>query len=211
MSKEGAWVHAIVLSRNPNFTEGTQTVLGRVIDQWTVATSWPEVTYALARENVDLVIVDRAALTQIRLSNLLGMTEPGRWPALLLLDAPSRETALGPLVEHLGPAEPRFHQVGELRIDTRRKRAGINGRWVTLPPIQYRLLVTLAERPGEVIDCQELLRRVWGYEGGETEARELLKVHIRQLRRRLGLDPATHPYIRSVRGFGYMLAAPGDE
>jgi DNA-binding response OmpR family regulator len=55
------------------------------------------------------------------------------------------------------------------------------------------------------------LRVVWGYEAEESEARELVKVHIRQIRRRLGLDPEKYPYIRSVRGFGYMLAPPDED
>ena len=104
-----------------------------------------------------------------------------------------------------------YYQVGELRIDTRKRRATLGERWVTLPPIQYRLLLALTQHAGEVVDCQELLRLVWGYDAAEAEARELVKVHIRQIRRRLGFDPETHNYIHSVRGFGYMLAPPDEE
>ncbi|MDY7079848.1 MAG: winged helix-turn-helix domain-containing protein [Chloroflexota bacterium] len=39
----------------------------------------------------------------------------------------------------------------------------------------------------------------------------MVKVHIRQIRRRLGLDPEKHPYIRSVRCFGYVLAPPDED
>jgi DNA-binding response OmpR family regulator len=81
---------------------------------------------------------------------------------------------------------------------------------VALPPIQYRLLLALARRAGEVVTCKELIRTVWGYEAEEIESRELVKVHIRQIRRRLGLDPEQHYYIHSVRGFGYMLAPPDE-
>ena len=79
-----------------------------------------------------------------------------------------------------------------------------------ITPIQYRLLLALAKRAGEVVNCQELLRLVWGYDAEENEARELVKVHIRQIRRRLGLEPEKHHYIQSIRGFGYMLASPED-
>ena len=80
-----------------------------------------------------------------------------------------------------------------------------------MPPIQYRLLVALAERTGEVIDCQQLLRLVWGYDIEQAEARALVKVHIRQIRRRLGLDPVEHPDIHSVRGFGHVPAPPDED
>ena len=103
---------------------------------------------------------------------------------------------------------PLYYEIGELRIDTRRKRATIGERWASLPPIQYRLLLALAKRAREVVDCRGLLRTVWGYDAGEIEARELVKVHIRQIQRRLGLDPEKHYYIHSVRGFSYMLAPP---
>ena len=114
--------------------------------------------------------------------------------------------------QHLARAAlPLYYQVGDLRVDTRKKRAGLGNQWVTLPPIQYRLLLTLAKQAGEVVEFQELMREVWGYKGEDSEARELLKVHVRQIRRRLGLDPERSHYIRSVRGFGYMLVSPDEE
>jgi DNA-binding response OmpR family regulator len=115
------------------------------------------------------------------------------------------------VAQRLVQEPPHYYQVGELHIDTRKRRAGLGQRWVTLPPIQYRLLLALAKRAGEVISSQELLRLVWGYDTEEAEARELVKVHIRQIRRRLGLDPERHYYIRSVRGFGYMLDSPDED
>jgi DNA-binding response OmpR family regulator len=38
-----------------------------------------------------------------------------------------------------------------------------------------------------VIGYQQLLREVWGYDGSPSEAQELLKAHVRLLRRKLGL------------------------
>ena len=76
------------------------------------------------------------------------------------------------------------------------------------PPVQYQLLVTLAQRPNEVIGFRELLRQVWGYDGSKAEAQELLKAHVRLIRRKLGWNPQAGEYLRSVRGFGYMLSVP---
>ena len=131
----------------------------------------------------------------------------------MFINAPDTITRSGilPTRRLADNSSPTFYRVGELGIDTRKKRAGLGERWVTLPPLQYRLLLTLAQRAGEVVSYQELLCEVWGYKGEDREARELLKVHIRQIRRRLGLDPEEHPYIRSVRGFGYMLAPPEED
>jgi two-component system KDP operon response regulator KdpE len=103
-----------------------------------------------------------------------------------------------------------LYQVGELTIDTRKKRAKLGERWVTLSPLQYRLLLTLVRQAGAVVSYRDLLQAVWGYDGDDNEARELLKFHVRQIRQRLGLTPEKYPYIRSARGFGYMLAPPGE-
>jgi DNA-binding response OmpR family regulator len=101
--------------------------------------------------------------------------------------------------------------LGKLTIDLAQKRVRLRGRWISLPPTQYRLLTVLAQHRGEVVGYRELLKEVWGYSGDENEARELLKVHVRLVRRKLGLNPQTGEYLRSVRGFGYMLADPDKE
>jgi DNA-binding response OmpR family regulator len=99
-------------------------------------------------------------------------------------------------------------QVGNLRIDMAHKQASLGEQWVALPPLQFRLLSYLAEHTGSVIGYRELLRAVWGYDGNDKEARSLLKVHVRQLRRRLGLAADSGEYLRAVRGFGYILEPP---
>jgi DNA-binding winged helix-turn-helix (wHTH) protein len=205
-------MHILILAPTPSTAEQLQAALGDTADRYTIATAWPEVESLLAKDLPNLILVERAALTHIELATLLNLAQPGRWPPLLLVSAAAAGAKDGiAVVQRLTQEAPHYYQIGDLRIDTRRKRAGLGGRWVALPPIQYRLLLALAKRAGEVIDCQELLRLVWGYDAEEIEARELVKVHIRQIRRRLGLDPETHYYIRSVRGFGYMLAPPGDD
>jgi DNA-binding response OmpR family regulator len=157
-----------------------------------------------------LILIERTILAQTELSTLNSLAEPGRWPPLLLVDVADARAATGAVLR-FAQAAPSYYQIGSLHIDTRKRRAKVKERWVTLPPIQYRLLLALAQRAGEVVASQELLRLVWGYEAGEIEARELVKVHIRQIRRRLGLDLEKHHYIQSVRGFGYMLAPPEED
>ncbi|MFB0535668.1 MAG: response regulator transcription factor [Anaerolineae bacterium] len=99
-------------------------------------------------------------------------------------------------------------RVGDLVINLAKKQVAFGGRRIQLPPIQFRLLTHLALNVGRVVEYQELLREVWGYQGEDSEARELLKVHIRQVRRKLGWDAAKAEYLQAVRGFGYMLAEP---
>jgi hypothetical protein len=203
-------VYIVILATTSAITEEIRVALGDMADRCAVVTTWSEVV--LSQDNrPDLILVERAALAHLELGALSSLTQPDRWPPLLLVDSPM--DSLGDesaVVQRLVQGPPHYYQVGELRIDTRRRRAGIGERWVTLPPIQYRLLLVLAQRAGQVISSQELMRLVWKYDAEEAEARELVKVHVRQIRRRLGLAPERH-YIRSVRGFGYMLISPDED
>jgi DNA-binding response OmpR family regulator len=205
-------MNVAILASTPDAGAELKSAIGDMADSSTIVDSWSELVSSLDENSVDLVLVDRSLLRLADLSTLGLLAGRERWPPILLVDTAS-ESGLDSvsLLRRLTRAAPDTYEVGGLRIDTRKRRASIGERWVTLPPIQYRLLLALAKRAGEVVACQDLLREVWGYESSEAEARELVKVHIRQIRRRLGLDPEKHHYVRSVRGFGYMLASPDDE
>jgi len=202
-------MHILIYSPTTSAAEKMQAILNDIADHYTLAVTWSEVAACLEDGSPDLILVERDALTRLEPTTMLNLMESDRWPPLIFVDRPDDGVRDGVvLAERLAQATPAAYRVGELVIDTRKKRAGFDEQWVTLPPLQYRLLVALAQRAGEVVSHRELLRAVWGCDGSDREARELLKVHIRQIRRRLRLDPEEHPYIRSVRGFGYMLAPP---
>jgi DNA-binding winged helix-turn-helix (wHTH) protein len=204
-------MHILILASTPGAAKKMRDALDVAADHCAVVSAWPDLVSTLEKNRPGLILVERAVLAQAELTTLSKLIEPGRWPPLLIVDTPAADSQRGiATARRLIQPPPQQYQVGELRIDTRKRRASLGGRWITLPPIQYRLLLALAQREGEVVDCQELLRLVWGYEAEEAEARELVKVHIRQIRRRLGLEPEKHNYIHSVRGFGYMLAPPGE-
>lgn len=204
-------MHILIMASTPGAAEAIQALSDDTVDRYTIVAAWPDVISSLDKDRPELLLVERAALAQVDLLSLSRLVEPGRWPPLLIVDTLAAGDQRGLMVaRRLAQPLPQRYQVGELCIDTRKRRASVGEGWTTLPPIQYRLLLALAQREGEVVGCQELLRLVWGYEAEEAEARELVKVHIRQIRRRLGLDPEKHHYIQSIRGFGYMLAPPDE-
>jgi DNA-binding response OmpR family regulator len=52
---------------------------------------------------------------------------------------------------------------------------------------------------------------VWGYQGEDSEARELLKVHIKRIRLKMqAIAEGGERYIQTVRGFGYRLSPPDE-
>lgn len=75
---------------------------------------------------------------------------------------------------------------------------------VSLTPTEFDLLLYLAAHRGRVVPCRELVREVRGYTTEETEAREVIRPHVSNLRRKLkrlgDID-----LIVNVRGIGYRL------
>ena len=97
-------------------------------------------------------------------------------------------------------------EIGDLRIDARRKQVIVAGRELRLSPTEYRLLSCLAANAGAVLSRDELLTQVWGeaYRGEH----EILRVTLWRLRQKLADDPADPRYIITRPGHGYMLAGP---
>jgi two-component system KDP operon response regulator KdpE len=102
-------------------------------------------------------------------------------------------------------------KIGQLTIDFENKQVTFYDKSLTLTPIQFNLLGALAISAGRVVGYRELLETVWGYTGEDSEARELLKVHINRIRRKMrAIAEGGESYIQSVRGFGYRLSPPGE-
>lgn len=94
-------------------------------------------------------------------------------------------------------------RVGDLDIDptgfTVRKR----GEPVELTATEFRLLVEIAARPGQVFTREMLLSRVWDYDYlGDSR---LVDVAVQRLRSKVEDDPSIPTLIRTVRGVGYRL------
>jgi DNA-binding response OmpR family regulator len=59
------------------------------------------------------------------------------------------------------------------------------------------------EHRGETIPREELLRRVWGYNG--TPSTRTVDVHVAWLRQKLEADPKRPRWIVTVHGLGYRF------
>jgi DNA-binding response OmpR family regulator len=97
-------------------------------------------------------------------------------------------------------------QVGELRIDPRRREASVGARHLELRAREFDLLSALARDPGVVLSRDALLEDVWGTDfPGETRT---VDVHVAEVRKKLGDDG---PQVETVRGIGYRLVPPPRE
>ncbi|MGB2571941.1 response regulator [Micromonospora citrea] len=94
--------------------------------------------------------------------------------------------------------------VGGLEIDPARFVARKAGRELPLTATEFRLLLELARRPGQVFTRELLLDRVWNHSHlGDSR---LVDVAVQRLRAKIEDDPVAPRLIRTVRGVGYKLA-----
>src|SRR5438477_5806028 len=98
--------------------------------------------------------------------------------------------------------------LGPLTIFPGRYQIQVGEKQLSLTPTEFDLLLYLAAHRGRVVPCYELVREVRGYTVDEAEAREVIRPHVSNLRRKLekaGQDP---DLIVNVRGIGYRLSDP---
>jgi two-component system OmpR family response regulator len=93
------------------------------------------------------------------------------------------------------------------RLDTRsRSLAGPDGSEIALTSGEFELLLALLQRAGEVLTRDQLMNVLHGHDAGPYD--RAIDVQIGRLRRKIEADPARPRLIKSVRGAGYLLAAP---
>jgi len=103
------------------------------------------------------------------------------------------------------PDEGVVYEIGDLVIDQVRWEVRRGEEAVHLTPTEFNLLLMFARNAGRPISHREILTTVWG-ESHESNL-NLLKVYIRQLRRKIEDDPDRPQRILTQRGIGYRLAS----
>jgi DNA-binding response OmpR family regulator len=93
---------------------------------------------------------------------------------------------------------------GRLAINFPQKQAYIQGKPVSLTPIETKLLYLLVRRAGQPVTTDFLIRRIWPQ---ELAFEDRLHVHIHRLRRKLNDQEQASPYIVARRGKGYVFEA----
>ena len=101
------------------------------------------------------------------------------------------------------PADQPVITTGDLVVDVAHRAVTLNGQEISLTPIEYMLLKTLALSAGKVLLHRHLLREVWG--PGYDQDANLLRVNISKLRHKIESDPARPRYIVTEPGVGYRL------
>lgn len=94
-------------------------------------------------------------------------------------------------------------EAGELLLDQDRREVVVRGSAIELTRTEFNILEALMRNPGYVMPRDQLLEKAMGYayEGlGRT-----LDTHVRNLRKKIEVDPENPVYVRTVYGIGYRF------
>ena len=109
-----------------------------------------------------------------------------------------RKAAAADVVDEAFP-----YELGDLTIDYAQRRVEIAGRPVHLTPIEYEMLRVLSLNGGRPMSHEQLLRRVWRVTtAGDPQ---VVRTHMRRLRRKLADDADNPRYIFTEPRVGYRM------
>jgi DNA-binding response OmpR family regulator len=105
---------------------------------------------------------------------------------------------------HADDESPRALRIGPVEVRPEEGIVKLNDEPVSLTRTEFRLLTTLASKPGRVFSREQLLQEVWGYDYfGDAR---LVDVHIKRLRAKVEADPHDPKIVQTVRGMGYKVS-----
>jgi two-component system KDP operon response regulator KdpE len=127
------------------------------------------------------------------------LTKPIRFPELIARIAAALRRAR---LSHVRDEDAPLAFDG-LRIEPVSHRVAGEAADVHLTPTEFRLLLTMARRPGALVGHADLLRAVWGPTYGEET--QLLRVTMRNLRAKLADASPARTFIATEYGLGYRF------
>lgn len=101
-------------------------------------------------------------------------------------------------------AETPLLRVGDLEVDSVRRRATRAAAEIKLTPKEFELLSFLARNAGRVVTHRQILAAVWG--AAHTEDTQYLRVYIGQLRQKVEARPDDPQVILTEPGIGYRMS-----
>ncbi|NWG18574.1 MAG: response regulator transcription factor [Chloroflexi bacterium] len=150
----------------------------------------------------------RALLDAIR-SNVFELTHAPEEPATPSLSDDNEPLSAAAYEAPIAEPLTNNMSLGPLTIYPGRYQISVGDQPIDLTPTEFDLLLYLAAHRGRVVSCHELVREVRGYTVDEAEAREVIRPHVSNLRRKLKQTGQDADLIVNVRGIGYRLSEQG--
>jgi two-component system, OmpR family, KDP operon response regulator KdpE len=96
------------------------------------------------------------------------------------------------------------YQYKDLLIDVSAGLVKLEGNEIHLSPIEHKLLMFLATRPGKIFTQRQLLSEIWGSE--YVDDTHYLRIHMGRLRAKIEKVSSDPEYLLTELGIGYRLA-----
>jgi DNA-binding response OmpR family regulator len=97
-------------------------------------------------------------------------------------------------------------KAGPLTLDVDQHSVKKDGESLHLTVSEFKLLHHLMSRAGHVVRTSVLAKEVWGYE--DDGARDVVRVTLHRLRRKLGEDGSNPRLLQTVPGVGVIMLTP---
>jgi two-component system response regulator MtrA len=105
----------------------------------------------------------------------------------------------------MGETEAKVLNIGPLVLDIEGHEVKRGDEAISLTPLEFKLLYTLASKPNLVFSREMLLDQVWEYDY-KADTR-LVNVHVQRLRAKIEDDPDNPKIVTTVRGIGYRAGS----
>ena len=105
-----------------------------------------------------------------------------------------------------GDADAQHLLLKDVEVDFQSRQVTVRGRKVHLTPKEFELLRYLANSPNKIVPHRELLRAVWGPDYGNELGH--LRAYMKQLRKKIELQPGKPKYLLTEPWVGYRLQVP---
>ena len=117
-----------------------------------------------------------------------------------------RYTQLGNLNQS---SNENVYKCGGLTIKDDTKEVFVDDEPIKLTPIEYNILLLLTKNAGKVFSIDEIYKQIWNEEA--IGADNTVAVHIRHIREKIEIDPASPRYLKVVWGRGYKFEKSASE
>ena len=94
-------------------------------------------------------------------------------------------------------------EINGLVIDKDKHKCSLYEKEIDLTPMEFEILLYLAENRGKVIPSEELFEKVWKEK--YLDSNNTVMVHIRRIREKLNEDTKHPKFIKTVWGVGYKI------
>ena len=108
--------------------------------------------------------------------------------------------AMFAMLEHHKPAKDLYDD-GRLFLDFSEQSASLNGKPITLSPMEYKMLYLFCKNPRQVLTRQRLLERLWDVDEKFVDE-HTLTTSISRIRGKI--EAEGDPYIKTIYGIGYQ-------